>query len=304
MWGDSIIKFLLVLGTVGLFSCVRSNIGQQQSISVNTSQKDKSQIVNGHVVDDLAVNPYNSVVGLYDTKEGFLCTGTLITSSTVLTAAHCIEKKGRNLIVIFGKDAYDIADHTFDPDYAAQFRRATGVLVHPDYDYSGQKEYEINDLALVYLEGELPDGFSPAEMSDSVPEIGQIVSMVGYGVSQVDMDPFDGRRVPNIYTLIEQGSVYCSDETFEHCFKLDFSGDGILRATETPDIMNVLETEFVVNETKSGTCSGDSGGPVFKIKDGHYFIAGITSRGPVTCNIDGVYTRVDSFLPWIIDHIK
>ncbi len=59
------------------------------------------------------------------------------------------------------------------------------------------------------------------------------------------------------------------------------------------------------------SCSGDSGGPlVVKTSEDDrtlfMYLEGIVSFGSETCNggIPGLYTRVSTFIPWIIENLR
>lgn len=63
---------------------------------------------------------------------------------------------------------------------------------------------------------------------------------------------------------------------------------------------------------KGDSCKGDSGGPLMAIDTETYpdhpywYFAGIVSFGPIQCGTPGwpgVYTRVSSFMDWILQNI-
>ncbi|XP_012055547.1 PREDICTED: trypsin-1-like [Atta cephalotes] len=57
---------------------------------------------------------------------------------------------------------------------------------------------------------------------------------------------------------------------------------------------------------RKSSCSGDSGGPLFKIIDGKPILVGIVSWGMIPCGIRGapsIYTRVSKFNNWIAHKI-
>jgi secreted trypsin-like serine protease len=59
-------------------------------------------------------------------------------------------------------------------------------------------------------------------------------------------------------------------------------------------------TEVRLDESKGqGTCSGDSGGPAFIQKGGNYLLFGVTSRGNLLCNEEGIYTSASAHSAWI-----
>lgn len=124
-----------------------------------------------------------------------------------------------------------------------------------------------NDILLIEFEGELPAGFEPAPIADdSDLKSGDAVLMVGFG--------------------------------------LDHNGDfdGIMKETKAP-VVEVSASEFLTDEKKSGTCNGDSGGPIFVEKDGKLKLMGLTSRGDGPCRHHGIYTKVPFYFEWILNKI-
>ena len=60
------------------------------------------------------------------------------------------------------------------------------------------------------------------------------------------------------------------------------------------------------DETSRDACSGDSGGPFAVFEDGRWFLVGLVSFGLGCGRVQypGVYTRIDHFIPWILDVVK
>ena len=88
-------------------------------------------------------------------------------------------------------------------------------------------------------------------------------------------------------------------QSHEDC-KISIPGD--------PDTKVCAEGSYV---TGKGTCSGDSGGPLFISHNGHHKLIGITSynayymQEEVTCkdHLASVFTKVNQYVDWIENQI-
>jgi hypothetical protein len=89
---------------------------------------------------DPDTNPdHMAVVGVYDNYQ--FCSGTLLTSTVVLTAAHCISN--RSFYVLFGNNVN-----------TATSRSVSEKRVHPAWDSNNL----VNDVALLRLASSAPAG--------------------------------------------------------------------------------------------------------------------------------------------------
>nr|CAH7735497.1 unnamed protein product [Callosobruchus chinensis] len=59
------------------------------------------------------------------------------------------------------------------------------------------------------------------------------------------------------------------------------------------------------------SCRGDSGGPLMSYEqngaDQNWYAVGVVSFGPSPCGMEnwpGVYTRVGSYMQWIVDKLR
>lgn len=68
----------------------------------------------------------------------------------------------------------------------------------------------------------------------------------------------------------------------------------------------IPDTMICAGQTSRDSCSGDSGGPLMINNEGHWLQIGVVSWG-IGCGqgqYPGVYTRVSSFMPWILKNIQ
>ncbi|WII73291.1 trypsin-like serine protease [Bdellovibrio sp. 22V] len=291
-------RIVFALSLIALVSCTPKNNNDMNgsvgsAIMGGTLVKENSTLASG-------------IVGIFDTQDNAICTGSIIGENIVLTAAHCVTTKPSKLKVIFGNDI-DAAMATREPDVLQEYvRRVVDVKVHEDYNPAEHetKETDYADIALIKFQGALPQGYKPVSIlpDDSVLRRGVLVTLAGYGVSDIYTEPVDPKKVKNLDEALEYGEVMC-DENLRNCLKVEMSGDGVLRETKAP-VSSLQETEVRLDESKGhGTCSGDSGGPAYIEKNGQYYLFGITSRGSQLCDSVGVYTNAVYYRTWIAETI-
>ncbi|WP_155722482.1 S1 family peptidase [Bdellovibrio sp. HCB117] len=287
-------RIILVLGLIALVSCTpKSQLGVEV-------RKDAAIMGGSMVAENAPI--VSGIVGIYDTQDNSICTGSLISENLVLTAAHCATSKPSKLKIVFGVDI-DATMAIREPDVQQELTRTVSLIqVHPSYKPEEQEEKETDwgDIAILKFPGKLPAGYKPVALlqDDSILKKGFVVTLAGYGVSHIDLEPIDARKVRDIEEAIEYGEVIC-DDNLKNCLKVDMSGDGELRQTTAP-VSFLTETEVFLDESKGrGTCSGDSGGPAYVQKNGQYFLFGITSRGSQLCDSVGVYTNTVYYNNWI-----
>ena len=191
----------------------------------------------------------------YSDGTWIYCSGTLISPTVVLTAAHCNDDGARTRVT------FDSAYVDGDKTYAGTFES--------DPAYPGTTS-DYHDIAVIVLD-QAVRGIAPAKLPtagslSSLPKDQQFTS-VGYGAYEVTNGP--------------GGHQYLYD---------DVRGE----ATGTLNSINKTLLRISMNPSKGdgGTCYGDSGGPNFLANTN--VIAAITITGDAVCRSTNVDYRLDT----------
>ncbi len=194
----------------------------------------------------------------------FLCTGTLVSSNVVLTAAHCLSKEPNidTILVRLGDDingaggSVKAIAYGFDPDFCADC------------------DADIHDYGYIVLASSQPQAapfprvITRQEEWDELMFVDAPITLVGYGL--------DENANQGVKREVEVPIT-------------EFSKTGL---------------EFQAGGMGLDSCQGDSGGPAFaKLASGEYVIAGVTSRG-YTCGKGGYYSVPMGGLCWLYEDSK
>jgi len=273
---------------------------------------------------------------VYDEKT-FTCGGALINLRYVVTAAHCHHPtKRRKQLNLVRLGEYEVTQHTAR-DCSGDFClediqdfdvRPEDVTMHPGYDKKRQSHQSqivntINDIALIRLPSPAKLGLavrvaclplrpevSAAQLN--VPDINEGLAsyyptIVGWGFTEGD--PFDQKFAgtwEKVASPIQQKLAVPVLSTRECRAKLF-------------DFIPRFDQICAGGEEGKDSCSGDSGGPLYMrhIIEGEkrssyfesskpWYLLGIVSFGTKRCGVGypGIYTRTESFIPWIQETIR
>ncbi|XP_063313447.1 serine protease 57-like isoform X1 [Pelobates fuscus] len=225
-------------------------------------------IVGGHEAKPHS-RPY--MASLQD-KNGHFCGGFLINRKWVLTAAHCLEPL-TSMCVVLGSHKLSVTDK-----YVQMFSVSKAVQ-HPKYN---NVTFE-NDILLLKLNRSVVMTSAvipirlPCRHSRVVPSSSCSVAGWGY-VSDLHVSPG---------VLMEVNVTVISRNTCKKAY--GYIAPSML-CTATPGKIK-------------GFCGGDSGGPLVcrKRAEGVVSFSGRKCGDPT---FPDVYTRVSSFVPWILRVIK
>ncbi len=220
-------------------------------------------ITNGQ--PDEGRHPYVGAVVTHDgkhRKKRLICSGTLVSPTVFVTAAHCLLDEPSRLYV------------SFDEFVGAPYL-ADSVRVHPGtaFAHAGYVDAaapgDTHDIGVIRLDAPV-QGIAPAELPaqplEELQRSGRLsrggIELVGYGREGIDARGRGygggGRR----YGLGAFGSL-------------------------EPYKLNSVQTG-----TLTGSCNGDSGGPV--LLPGTRTVVSVISDGDVACAVHGVNYRLDT----------
>ena len=256
-WKDVLFALLVVvvLGT-GVGSCRQSAAAEG---GLGGTASTGPRIVNGAI----AMNDQFQFYALVQKTTGDHCGGALITNTTVVTAAHCIEKRDgngnllnlRRLLSTVRIGCSGISDRP--GTRWCEERRVAAVRVHPDWDgYLGAQE---KDIALLTLDAPT-NRVRPVKLADSAQPL-ERADVMGFGNSGLD-----GLNGLLLYT------------------------NQVIESIDGSSLITVADV--------AGPCYGDSGSPLVTDRG----LVGLVSYGTGACDslqdTDG-YFYVPSVRSWV-----
>ncbi len=223
----------------------------------------------------------------------------LSTGMHVLTAAHVVCNEDGTLVDLEETPMYV----TFHTSYGAVNIEVEDIFVHETY--TGDPIYDDGvDLAVITLKNAAPTELKGYELYDASDEIGQRMTMVGYGLygeADETVEEAEAR---------ESGVKHFGDNVFE------LTGAEFAEAAHPNLLVYDLDDGTAANdyfgnyygivdrglgEDEAGAAQGDSGGPALINNK----IAGVCSWGrtPSLAGGYGVYVRVSAYVDWINEAI-
>ncbi|MBK7857484.1 MAG: S1 family peptidase [Archangiaceae bacterium] len=197
------------------------------------------------------------LLGMTFTPDGgsSICSATLVSSHTLLTAAHCIDPARRGAT---GVNVIAVNKPTDQGLTSADIHHMVEYRLHPMWSPVGDSpDY---DVAMLLLDS-VPAGLKPVALSHVAPTVGESVTLVGYGRDSATNGQSSGTRRAAVAAIAAVGAQ-----------SFDFGTAGAL-----------------------GICSGDSGGPGLHLfPDGVERVIGVHSTTTsASCGV-GSDSRVDT----------
>jgi secreted trypsin-like serine protease len=231
-----------------------------------------ARVVGGLPTTATAV-PYQALVY----PGGYLCGGSVLDATHVLTAAHCVyDPDAMALTPPASIQVYAGVTDRADPA-AGQSATVTGVAIDPDYD----PDRFTNDAAVLTL---APPGFNLLRSDiDAIP-----LTAIGYRPSLADDLVLSGWGT----TAPREPSPDDNHDPLPPLLQKATLRASTLCASSYPDYNDAVQ--LCAGQTGLDACQGDSGGPLAVTIGGLPQLAGIVSAGAGCAweNYPGLYTRV------------
>jgi hypothetical protein len=203
------------------------------------------------------------------------CSGTLLTPTVVLTAAHCDDADSVDEYeVLFGNELASLT-----PRSVTEVQSHPGWVPAPDI---------LNDIALFRLATPAPDWavpipHLPASMGLTQDDMDETLEYVGFGRDENGM--LGTKR-----TITLPIHAICTDPDW-------------CQVTLGENTYWARPQTVCREQSAGGPCAGDSGGPAFLVRNNVEYVAGVTSYGDPDCEFHGCSTMVQAHEDFINDFI-
>jgi V8-like Glu-specific endopeptidase len=174
-----------------------------------------------------------------DIKEHF-CTATIISDNMILTAAHCLNdiESRQAFVIIRGDSNNDIREYI----------EISEVKTHPKFEHLGNNTY---DIAIAKVKTRFPDYIKPAVIVNKSIFRTKMLFSGGGTSGMIDLEtgevvPLIGKNTGKLQTTAAYAKKFFSKE--------------------------------MIVQPQKNLCVGDSGGPVYKIKNNRIHIYGVASK--------------------------
>lgn len=259
-----------------------------------------NKVINGQTVQiNSSSTLKQSTVALMSIRKDHydaFCTGSLISSNVIVTAAHCLhEKKEEDVYVAFGPLVNTKLENN------KYLYKSKKFYVHENYLRDDE------DIGLIVLDRDVHPDLKPIPLISN-KEITQdklLIHVTGFSTyNQKDKN-----------NLFESFALDKNRSYVEH-YQIDRNGNKVI-TLETKELVQIknqsIDKVMMLNQFDGGLCPGDSGGPAtFALGDRHYLLGlntavgskYLTSHEEFDCEYISKITLVAPYLSWIKEKIS
>ncbi len=215
---------------------------------------------------------------VYFQTGDYMCGGSIIGDTWILTAAHCVFDDD-DLAIPVSQMAVKVGTTYPKSPASGQIHYVKNVIIHENYS----PDIIRNDIALLELRESIDistahyiELISTEEIEAGAADPGVLSWVTGWGLTSVDPDEF-----PSVLQKVQLPIVSNS--------------------TVFPVWGTINESVLMAGYSNGNkdACNGDSGGPLVVPVGRNFRLAGIVSWGNEECSTYGGYTRISYFEDWI-----
>ena len=166
---------MIAILSVTAFSCAPKKNQSEEPVSdaVTEESSEDNLIIGGHLVtkkSEIAA----TTVSLLDTRQGTLCTASILSDDVAVTAAHCIDGDPNDMQLSFGPKSAGL-----------ETRPIVEMIASANWESHRHDEFNNGDIALVKFFGGLPKGILPVTLMKMNHHLrdGEIVTLAGFGIT-------------------------------------------------------------------------------------------------------------------------
>ncbi|XP_063905184.1 CLIP domain-containing serine protease B4-like [Zophobas morio] len=246
--------------------------------------------IQGDNYDGIGAYPWVVRIGFRNVRTGevkYPCTGSIISSRVILTAAHCALAKAENykLYSVRVGEWNTNADIDCGEEFCGlpvQDILPSHVIVHPNYD----KQSYSNNIALLVLRSKI--NYSVTAQPICLPETWSVTNRNGILVGW-------GRNAKQSSASNLQQTLFLPITDLSVCHRV------------YGNTLPITEDHLCAGgEAENDACSGFGGAPLTVRHGETYYQVGILSFGSDRCGATGVpsvYTNVKKYISWIRENI-
>ncbi|UJR14930.1 hypothetical protein I4U23_001912 [Adineta vaga] len=237
------------------------------SVSINSSL---ARIINGN---NAIPHSWPWIIALYK-YGGFTCGGALISYKHVLTAAHCVYDLSPSSLTVYA------GLHILSDAPTSQYRDVSSIWVHPSYTRASL-DY---DIAILKLSSDFI-GTGTVSLAclppanNSIPTNNEKAMAIGWGKMSISASITESSTLQQVVLQVHN--------TARSCY-----------------VGSRIDQQFCAGFGETGTCSGDSGGPLMTNVNGAWTLTGVVNYGLENCDGSSGFARVSYYRSLIDTQLK